>query len=58
MQIGEVDIAAITFDPRSRDDIRKILRGRFLILPEGRLPNLVSRVLGLVARRIGGHSPP
>jgi hypothetical protein len=27
MQIGEVDIAAIRFDPRSRDDIPKILRG-------------------------------
>ena len=27
MQIGEVDISAITFDPRSRDDIPKILRG-------------------------------
>lgn len=27
MQIGEIDIAAITFDPRSRDDIPKILRG-------------------------------
>ena len=27
MQVGEVDIAAITFDPRSRDDIPKILRG-------------------------------
>lgn len=27
MQIGEVDIAAITFDRRSRDDIPKILRG-------------------------------
>lgn len=27
MQIGEVAISAITFDPRSRDDIPKILRG-------------------------------
>jgi IS5 family transposase len=27
MQIGEVDISAITFDLRSRDDIPKILRG-------------------------------
>lgn len=27
MQIGEVDISAITFDRRSRDDIPKILRG-------------------------------
>jgi len=27
MQIGEVDISAITFDPRCRDDIPKILRG-------------------------------
>ena len=27
MKIGEIDIAAITFDPRSRDDIPKILRG-------------------------------
>jgi transposase, IS5 family len=27
MHIGEVDISAITFDPRSRDDIPKILRG-------------------------------
>ncbi len=27
MQIGEVDIAQIKFDPRSRDDIPKILKG-------------------------------
>ena len=27
MQIGEVDIGAIKFDPKSRDDIPKILRG-------------------------------
>ncbi len=27
MHVGEVDISAITFDPRSRDDIPKILRG-------------------------------
>lgn len=27
MQIGEVDISQIKFDPRSRDDIPKVLRG-------------------------------
>ena len=27
MQIGEVDVSQIEFDPRSRDDIPKILRG-------------------------------
>ena len=27
MQIGQVDISQITFDPRSRDDIPKILKG-------------------------------
>ena len=27
MQIGEVDISQIKFDPRSRDDIPKILKG-------------------------------
>lgn len=27
MQIGEVDVSQIKFDPRSRDDIPKILRG-------------------------------
>jgi len=27
MQIGEVDISQIQFDPRSRDDIPRILRG-------------------------------
>lgn len=27
MQIGEVDISKIKFDPKSRDDIPKILRG-------------------------------
>ncbi len=27
MQLGEVDISKITFDPKSRDDIPKILKG-------------------------------
>ena len=27
MQIGEVDISQIEFDPKSRDDIPKILKG-------------------------------
>ena len=27
MQIGEVDIAQIKFDPKSRDDVPKILKG-------------------------------
>ena len=27
MTIGEVDVSKITFDPKSRDDIPKILRG-------------------------------
>ena len=27
MQIGEVDISQIKFDPKSRDDIPKILKG-------------------------------
>lgn len=27
MQLGEVDISRITFDPKSRDDIPKILKG-------------------------------
>jgi len=27
MEIGEVDISKMKFDPRSRDDIPKILRG-------------------------------
>ena len=27
MQIGEVDISQIKFDPKSRDDIPRILRG-------------------------------
>jgi len=27
MKIGEIDISAIVFDPRSRNDIPKVLRG-------------------------------
>jgi len=27
MQLGEVDISKIEFDPRSRDDIPKLLKG-------------------------------
>ena len=27
MQIGEVDISEIKFDPKSRDDIPKVLKG-------------------------------
>ena len=35
MQIGEVDIAQIKFDPKSRDDIPRILKGlQYLYLDE------------------------
>lgn len=27
MQVGEVDISQVKFDPRSRDDIPKVLKG-------------------------------
>lgn len=45
----------IGWDFRTQYDRLRLIanNSRFLILPEGRLPNLGSRVLSLVARRIG-----
>jgi hypothetical protein len=45
----------IGWDFRTQYDRLRLIanNSRFLILPEGRVPNLGSRVLGLVARRIG-----
>ncbi len=45
MQLGEVDISAITFDAKSRDDIPRLLRALQLIWTNIELRNQVFQVL-------------
>lgn len=45
MQLGEVDISAITFNPKSRDDIPRLLRGLQYIWTTPELRNQVFQVL-------------
>ncbi len=45
MQLGEVDISAITFDAKSRDDILRLLRALQLIWINIELRNQVFQVL-------------
>ena len=45
MQLGEVDISKIEFDPRSRDDIPKLLKGLQYIYCTPRLRGKVFKIL-------------
>jgi hypothetical protein len=49
LKLGEQDIAAITFDPKSRDDIPKILRGLQHIYTT---PELRAQVFAILAEVI------
>ena len=56
MKFGEVDIAAIEFDPKSRDDIPPILRGLQHICTTPELREVVFKILGqVIPTRIGRH---
>ncbi len=46
MTIGEVDISNIRFDPKSRDDILKILRGLQFIYTHPALRTAIFELLG------------
>ena len=45
MQLGEVDISKIEFDPRSRDDIPKLLKGLQYIYCTPKLREKVFKIL-------------
>ncbi len=49
MTIGEVDISQMKFDPKSRDDIPKILKGLQHLYMD---PSLRSQLLQLLASEI------
>ena len=45
MQLGEVDISTVTFNPKSRDDIPRLLRALQYIWTDLELRNQVFKVL-------------
>ncbi len=49
MSIGEVDVSKIKFDPKSRDDIPKILRGLQHLYMD---PALRASIFELLARQV------
>ena len=56
MKFGEVDIAAIEFDPKSRDDIPPILRGLQHVYTTPELREAVFKILEqVIPTRIGKH---
>ena len=52
MQLGEVDISKIKFDPRSRDDIPRILRGLQFIYMSAPLREAI---FGLLEAKVAPH---
>ena len=56
MNLGEIDIASIQLDPKSRDDIPKIVRGLQFIYTETKLRESVFSILREIkAPRVGGE---
>jgi len=53
MTIGEVDISKMVFDPKSRDDIPKILRGLQFVYTNMPLRTAIFQLLGSSAEFVG-----